>query len=84
MYTLTLSLYLILYTILYFMGFPRGSVVKRPPANAGDTGLIPDLGRSHMPLSIQARAPQLPNLGSRPQEWQLLSPRAATTEGPVP
>ena len=29
-------------------GFPGGSVVKNPPANAGDTGLIPDPGRSHM------------------------------------
>ena len=28
------------------MGFPHGSVVKNPPANAGDTGLIPGLGRS--------------------------------------
>ena len=25
--------------------------VKNPPANAGDVGLIPGLGRSHMPLS---------------------------------
>ena len=66
------------------MGFPCGSVVKSPPANAGDIGLIPDLGRSHMPRSIEARAPQLQNLCSRPQEWQLLSPRAATTEGHVP
>ena len=30
-------------------GFLGGSVVKNPPANAGDTGLIPDLGRSHVP-----------------------------------
>ena len=28
-------------------GFPGGAVVKNP-ANAGDTGLIPGLGRSHM------------------------------------
>ena len=28
---------------------PGGPVVKNPPANAGDTGSIPDLGRSHMP-----------------------------------
>jgi len=28
------------------MGFPGGSVVKNPPANAGDTGSIPGLGRS--------------------------------------
>jgi len=26
-------------------GFPGGSVVKNQPANAGDTGSIPDLGR---------------------------------------
>ena len=25
---------------------PRDSVVKNPPANAGDTGLIPESGRS--------------------------------------
>ena len=30
-------------------GFPGGRVVKNPPANAGDTGSIPGLGRSHMP-----------------------------------
>ena len=29
-----------------FMGFPGGPVVKNPPANAGDAGLIPGLGRS--------------------------------------
>ena len=27
-------------------GFPSGSVVKNPPANAGDTGRIPGSGRS--------------------------------------
>ena len=26
--------------------FPGGSVIKNPPANAGDTGLVPGLGRS--------------------------------------
>ena len=31
--------------------FPGGPVVKNPPANAGDTGSIPGLGRSHMPRS---------------------------------
>ena len=31
--------------------FPGGAVVKNPPANAGDTGLSPDPGRSHMPRS---------------------------------
>ena len=29
------------------LGSPAGSVVRNLPANAGDTGLIPDLGRSY-------------------------------------
>ena len=28
------------------MGFPGGLVIKNPPANAGDLGLIPGSGRS--------------------------------------
>ena len=28
------------------MGFPGGSVIKNLPANAGDVGSIPELGRS--------------------------------------
>ena len=47
---------LIKHSVLYFfcsykaqeLGSPRGSVVKNPPANAGDTGSIPGPGRSHM------------------------------------
>ena len=31
--------------------FPGGAVVKNPPANAGDTGLSPGPGRSHVPQS---------------------------------
>ena len=31
-----------------FRGSPGGSLVKNPPANARDTGLIPGPGRSHM------------------------------------
>ena len=31
--------------------FPGGAVVKNPPANAGDTGLVPGPGRSHVPRS---------------------------------
>ena len=34
-----------------FLDFAGGSVVKNPPANAGDTGSSPGLGRSHMPRS---------------------------------
>ena len=40
-------------TIIYgpMQGFPGDAVVKNPPANAGDTGSSPVLGRSHMPQS---------------------------------
>ena len=49
-------------------GFPGGSVVKNLPANAGDMGSIPDLGRFLMLQDNKAHDPQL------------LSPRAATTD----
>ena len=39
--------------------FPGGTVVKNPPANAGDTGSIPGPGRSHMPWSNKSHVPQL-------------------------
>ena len=32
-------------------GFPGGAVVENLPANAGNTGSSPGLGRSHMPRS---------------------------------
>ena len=32
-------------------GFPGGTVVKNPTANAGDMGSSPGLGRFHMPWS---------------------------------
>ena len=60
-------------------GFPGGSMVKNPPANAGDTGLILGLGRFHMTQNNSACAPQLLSLCSRAQDLQLLklvSPRA--------
>ena len=31
---------------MFPLGFPGGSVVKKPPDNAGDPGSIPELGRS--------------------------------------
>ena len=34
-----------------YRGFPGGAVVENLPANAGDTGSSPGLGRSHMPQS---------------------------------
>ena len=53
--------------------FPGGTVVKNLPANAGDTGSIPGLGRSHVPQSNKARA-QLLSLRSRACKPQLLKP----------
>ena len=35
----------------HWWGFPGGAVVENLPANAGDTGSSPGLGRSHMPRS---------------------------------
>ena len=43
-------------------GFPAGAVVENLPANAGDMGSSPGLGRSHMPWSNWAREPQLLSL----------------------
>ena len=39
--------------------FPDDPVVKNTPAKAGDMGSIPDPGRSHVPQSTKAGAPQL-------------------------
>ena len=36
------------YIIKFIFDFPGGTVDKNPPANAGDLGSIPGLGRSHM------------------------------------
>ena len=36
---------------LLILGFSGGSVVKNPPANAENTGSIPDPRRSHRPRS---------------------------------
>ena len=35
--------------------FPGGTMDKNPPANAGDTGLSPGLGRFHMPRATKPR-----------------------------
>ena len=73
---------------MYFLkicrGFPGGAVVKNPPANAGDTSSSPGPGRSHMPRSNSACAPQLLSLCSRVREPQLLSPRVTTAEARAP
>ena len=69
-------------------GFPGGAVVENLPANAGDTGSSPGLGRSHMPQSGWAREPHLLSL----RVWSLCSatreaamvggPRTAMKSGP--
>ena len=38
------------------LGLAGGSMVKNPPARAGDTGSIADQGRSHVLQSDEARA----------------------------
>ena len=63
-------------------------MVENLPANAGDTGSSPGLGRSHMPRSNWAREPQLLSLCL----WSLCSakggaaivrdPRTAMKSGP--
>ena len=64
--------------------FPGGTVVRSPPANAGNMGWIPGLGRSHKPRSNWAREPQLLSLLSGGHVPQLLSPRATTAEACAP
>ena len=56
-------------------------MVENLPANAGDTGLSPGLGGSHMPRSSWARQPQLLSL----RIWSLCSAarEAADSERPV-
>ena len=56
-------------------GFSSGSVVKNPPANGGDMGSAPDLGRSPMPWSYWSHAPQLLSPCPRAWEPQQLSPQ---------
>ena len=62
------------------LGFPGGAAVENLPANAGDTGSSPGLGRSHMPWSNWAREPQLLSL----RVWSLCSAtrEAAIVRGP--
>ena len=68
----------------HVLGFPGDSVVKNPPANAGDTGLIPGLGN---PTCHGATKPMLYNYwpcALEPRSCQLLGSRIATTEACEP
>ena len=69
----------------YILEFPDGTEDENPSANAGNTGLIPSLGRSHRPRGNCAHAPQLLKpVYPKVHMPQLLSPRAATAEARVP
>ena len=57
-------------------------MVKNLPANAEDTRLIPDPGRSHMLQSNRAHVPQLSVLCSRAYELQLLEPKRPRVHAP--
>ena len=62
------------------LGFSGGSVVKNWSVNAGDTGLLPDLGRCHMTQSNEACVSQILSLCFTTTEPVFLSPGATTTE----
>ena len=55
---------------------PGGPVVWNPPANAGDTGLIPGPGGSHIPRGNSAHEPSM----QHNKEWPL--PLSAARENP--
>ena len=58
-------------------------MVENLPANAGDTGSSPGLGRSHMPRSNWAREPRLLSLRSATREAAIVRGlRIAMKSGP--
>ena len=61
--------------------FPGGAVVKNLPANAGDAGSSPGLGRSHMPLPVRHNYWAC---ALEPASHNYWSPRATTTEARAP
>ena len=67
---------------MYSQDFSGGPVDTNLPADAGDSGLIPGLGRFHMLQSNQARVPQLLSLCSRACELQLLKPLCSSAHTP--
>ena len=70
-------------------GFPGSLAVKNPPANAGDTGLIPGLGRSPGEGNGKALQDSCPGnpmdrrslVGYAKSQTQLSNYTAATTNG---
>ena len=59
-------------------------MVKNPLANAGDMGIFPDLGRSHMPWSNEAHVPQLQSLRATTIEATATRSPHTATEGRSP
>ena len=57
-------------------------MVKNRPASAGETGLIPGPGRSHVPRSSSASTPQLLSPCSRARELQLLKAECPRARAP--
>ena len=63
-------------------GFSGGAVVENPPANAGDMGSSPGLGRSHMPRSGWARVAEPQLLSLRIRSLCSATREAAIVRGP--
>ena len=59
--------------------FPDGPVVKNPPCNAKDTGLIPGL-RTKIPHAVRQLSPRVPTTKAHAVQ----SPSATTTEACAP
>ena len=51
-------------------GFPSGSVVKNPPANAGDVGLIPESGGPPGGGGLE-RGPEAQTVKNQPAEQEI-------------
>ena len=64
--------------------FPGELAAKNLPANAVDTGSIPEPGECHPPQNSWAHAPQLLSQRSRAREPQLLRAGATATEACTP
>ena len=64
--------------------FPGELAAKNLPANAVDTGSIPEPGVSHVSQSSWAHAPQLLSQRSRAGEPQLLNAGTTTTAAHTP
>ena len=63
------------------LGFPGGSVVKNPPANAGDKGSIPGLGRS--PGERNGNSLQYSSLGNPTDRGTWRAAAHGATESPT-